>query len=645
MVLNTVKEADLKGKRVLVRVDFNVPVKNGVVTDDTRIKAALPTLQYILSQGASLVVMSHYGRPKGQKNPEFSMAPIAAVFEKELGRKVTLAPDVIGDEVKALVKGLKSGDVLLLENVRWYKEEEANDPAYAKELASYGDVYVNDAFGTAHRAHASTEGVAHYLPAFAGLLIEKEVKFMAPLLENPEHPFVAIIGGSKVSSKISVLKSLVRTCDTIVIGGGMAYTFLKVLGHSVGKSLVEDDYLDTASDFLKAAEEKGVKVILPVDHVCAEAFDENAAPVYVDSQDVPENLMGLDIGEKTVALVIDALKDAKSVVWNGPMGVFEFAKFAKGTEAVAKALAESSAVSVVGGGDSVAAINKFGLASRISHVSTGGGASLEFLEGKTLPGISALEKKTRKIYIAGNWKMNLLPSEAAVYASSLAEAYEKNGCDCRFMVAAPFVDLPGVVEAVKDTPVIVAAENMANHTSGAYTGEVSPLMLKDIGVKTVIIGHSERRQYYGETNEIVNSKVLLALENDMEVVLCVGETLEEREGGKLEEVLRAQLEVGLKGVEPYQMSAVTIAYEPVWAIGTGKTATPEDADDAHAFIRSTVATLFSKDVAKNLIIQYGGSVKAENVKALMAKENIDGALVGGASLTLDKFLPIMAYNK
>ncbi len=645
MVLNTVKEADLKGKRVLVRVDFNVPVKNGVVTDDTRIKAALPTLQYILSQGASLVVMSHYGRPKGQKNPEFSMAPIAAVFEKELGRKVTLAPDVIGDEVKALVNGLKSGDVLLLENVRWYKEEEANDPAYAKELASYGDVYVNDAFGTAHRAHASTEGVAHYLPAFAGLLIEKEVKFMAPLLENPEHPFVAIIGGSKVSSKISVLKSLVRTCDTIVIGGGMAYTFLKVLGHSVGKSLVEDDYLDTASDFLKAAEEKGVKVILPVDHVCAEAFDENAAPVYVDSQDVPENLMGLDIGEKTVALVVDALKDAKSVVWNGPMGVFEFAKFAKGTEAVAKALAESSAVSVVGGGDSVAAINKFGLASRISHVSTGGGASLEFLEGKTLPGIAALEKKTRKIYIAGNWKMNLLPSEAAVYASSLAEAYEKNGCDCRFMVAAPFVDLPGVVEAVKGTPVIVAAENMANHTSGAYTGEVSPLMLKDIGVNTVIIGHSERRQYYGETNEIVNSKVLLALENGMEVVLCVGETLEEREGGKLEEVLRAQLEVGLKGVEPYQMSAVTIAYEPVWAIGTGKTATPEDADDAHAFIRSTVATLFSKDVAKNLIIQYGGSVKAENVKALMAKENIDGALVGGASLTLDKFLPIMAYNK
>ena len=392
MVLNTVKEADLKGKRVLIRVDFNVPVKNGVVTDATRIKAALPTIKYILDNGASLVVMSHFGRPKGQKNPDFSMAPIAKEFQKLLGRDVKLASDVIGSEVDAEVKALKPGEVLLLENVRFYKEEEANDPEFAKKLASYGDLYVNDAFGTAHRAHASTEGVSHYLPSYAGFLIEKEVKFMAPLLENPEHPFVAIIGGSKVSSKISVLESLVKTCDTIVIGGGMAYTFLKVLGKSVGKSLVEDDYLETAKNFLEAAAKKGVKVILPVDHVCAAAFAEDAEPVYVDGEDIPADLMGLDIGSKTVALIIDVLKSAKNVVWNGPMGVFEFAAFAKGTEAVAKALADSDAVSVVGGGDSVAAINKFGLADKISHVSTGGGASLEFLEGKVLPGIKALEK-------------------------------------------------------------------------------------------------------------------------------------------------------------------------------------------------------------------------------------------------------------
>lgn len=392
MVLNTVKEADLKGKRVLIRVDFNVPVKNGVVTDATRIKAALPTINYILENGASLVVMSHFGRPKGQKNPDFSMAPIAKEFQKLLGKEVKLASDVIGSEVEAEVKALKPGEVLLLENVRFYKEEEANDPEFAKKLASYGDLYVNDAFGTAHRAHASTEGVSHYLPSYAGFLIEKEVKFMAPLLENPEHPFVAIIGGSKVSSKISVLESLVKTCDTIVIGGGMAYTFLKVLGKSVGKSLVEDDYLETAKNFLDAAAKKGVKVILPVDHVCAAAFAEDAEPVYVDGEEIPADLMGLDIGSKTVALIVDALKTAKNVVWNGPMGVFEFAAFAKGTEAVAKALADSDAVSVVGGGDSVAAINKFGLADKISHVSTGGGASLEFLEGKVLPGIKALEK-------------------------------------------------------------------------------------------------------------------------------------------------------------------------------------------------------------------------------------------------------------
>lgn len=393
MVLNTIREADLKNKRVLIRVDFNVPLKDGKVTDATRIVAALPTIRYILDQpGTSLVVMSHFGRPKGKKNPDFSMVPVGKKFEELLGRSVKVASDVIGPVVKKEVEALKPGEILLLENVRFYPDEEANNPEFAKELASFGDIYVNDAFGTAHRAHASTEGVAHFLPAYAGFLIEKEVKFMAPLLEKPDKPFVAIIGGSKVSSKISVLESLVKTCDTIVIGGGMAYTFLKVQGHAIGKSLVEDDYLDTAKNFLAAAAKKGVKVILPVDHVCADNFAEDAKPVTVDAIDIPENLMGMDIGPKTTKAIVDALKTAKSVVWNGPMGVFEFAAFAKGTEAVAKALAASGAITVVGGGDSVAAINKFGLADKISHVSTGGGASLEFLEGKVLPGIKALEK-------------------------------------------------------------------------------------------------------------------------------------------------------------------------------------------------------------------------------------------------------------
>lgn len=393
MKLKTIQNVDLENKRVLIRVDFNVPLKDGEVSDDTRIVAALPTISYILSQpGTSVVVMSHFGRPKGEKNPAYSMAPIAQRFSQMLSRPVKLAEDVIGPEVKAEVDNLKPGQVLLLENLRFYKEEEANDPEFAKTLASYGDVYVNDAFGTAHRAHASTEGVAHYLPSVAGFLIEKEVAFMAPLLENPEKPFVAIIGGSKVSSKIGVLESLVKTCDTIVIGGGMAYTFLAVQGHKIGKSLFEEDYLETARSFLKKAEEMHVNVILPIDHCAAKEFGEQAIPILVESVDIPNDLLGMDIGPKTVALIISALSDAKSIIWNGPMGVFEIAAFSKGTEAVAKAVAASQGITVVGGGDSVAAINQFGLAEKIDHVSTGGGASLEFLEGRVLPGLKALEE-------------------------------------------------------------------------------------------------------------------------------------------------------------------------------------------------------------------------------------------------------------
>ena len=380
--INQLSEKDLDSKKVLIRVDFNTPVKDGKVTDNTRIVAALPTIKYLLDKGASLVVMTHLGRPKGEKKAEFSLKPVRDEFEKLLGKKVSLASEV---------ESLKKGDVLLLENVRFYKGEEANDMDFAKTLASYGDLYVNDAFGTAHRAHASTEGVAHFLPSYAGFLIEKEIKFMSPLLEKPEHPFVALIGGSKVSSKISVLESLSKTCDTIVIGGGMAYTFLKVQGHSVGKSLVEDDYIETAKSFLESTKKRGVKVILPLDHLCASEFNENADAVYVDSLDIPSDLMGLDIGKKTVAEIKGAIESAKTVCWNGPMGLFEFEKFSHGTEEVAKALSESDAITVVGGGDSVAAVNKFHLSDKISHVSTGGGASLEFLEGKTLPGIKALE--------------------------------------------------------------------------------------------------------------------------------------------------------------------------------------------------------------------------------------------------------------
>ena len=422
-MIKTVKDVNLKGKRIIMRVDFNVPMKDGVVQDDTRIMAALPTIKYILEQKPrSLVLMSHLGDPgkdvkkaaeKAEKagkaftkadeekfiNGKNRMKPVAEYLEKKLGSKVVFAPDALGQ--KAAVAALPEGGVMMLENTRFHKEETSKDIAeqekMAKELASYGDVFVNDAFGTAHRAHASTATIAKFMKVkVGGFLMEKEVKYLEPMLKNPPKPMVAIIGGAKVSSKIAVLESLLKNASALVIGGGMAYTFLKVQGHKVGKSLVEDDFIDTAKKLLADAKTKGVEVILPVDHVGAAEYSADAAPVAIDGVDIPDNLMALDVGPKTVELYKKAIATAKSIVWNGPVGVFEFESFSKGTAAVAQLVADATgrgAMTVVGGGDSVAAVNKCNLADKMSHVSTGGGASLEFLEGKTLPGIAVLETR------------------------------------------------------------------------------------------------------------------------------------------------------------------------------------------------------------------------------------------------------------
>jgi phosphoglycerate kinase len=393
MAKKTVRDIDLRGKKVLVRVDFNVPIKGGRITDDTRITSALPTLRYILDQkGSSLILMSHLGRPK-KPDTENSLAPVAGKLSALLGRTVTLAKDCVGPAAETAVKAMKPGDVVMLENVRFHPEEEKNDPAFAKALASLGDVYVNDAFGTAHRAHASTEGVAHYLPAVAGFLMEKEIAFLGGVLERPEKPFVAIIGGAKVSTKIAVLESLLPKVSSFIIGGGMAYTFLKVKGIKVGKSLVEEDFLDTARSFLAKAENANVEVLLPVDHKVASEFSEKAKAESVDGVNVPDGKVAMDVGPKSLALFRERIARAKTVVWNGPLGVFEFPEFSQGTLEVARMVAACPGVTVVGGGDSVAAVNQFGLAEKIKHVSTGGGASLEFLEGKQLPGITALAAK------------------------------------------------------------------------------------------------------------------------------------------------------------------------------------------------------------------------------------------------------------
>lgn len=388
----TIRDVPVRGKKVLLRCDFNVPLDKltGKITDDKRIRASVPTIKYLLDNGAAVIACSHLGRPKGEWKPELSLRPVAERLSELLGAPVYMAGDVISESAERGAASLQPGGIMLLENLRFHKEEEKNDPEFAKKLASFADLFVSDAFGTVHRAHASTAGVAQYLPAVAGLLVEKELAVMGEALNSPKRPFVAILGGAKVSDKIGVIDNLLEKVDTIIIGGGMAYTFIKAQGYSIGKSLCETDKLDYASAAIKKAEEKGVKLLLPVDSVTAEEFSADAAPVYRDSQGIHDWEMGMDIGTKTIESFKNAIASAGTVIWNGPMGVFEFPAFANGTEAVAKAIAESGAVSIVGGGDSAAAVEKLGYADKMTHISTGGGASLEFLEGRELPGIACL---------------------------------------------------------------------------------------------------------------------------------------------------------------------------------------------------------------------------------------------------------------
>ena len=392
-----IPDKELKGKKVFVRCDFNVPLDaQQNITSDKRIKAALPTIKYLIDKGAILILASHLGRPKGEVKKELSLAPVQKKLTELLGKEVKLAPDCIGDQVKQLVSALKSGDVLLLENLRFHKEETKNDPAFAKQLASLADIYVSDAFGTVHRAHASTEGIAHHLPAYAGFLIEKELKFLGEALTEPKRPFVAIIGGAKISGKLEVLKSLINKVDKLIVGGGMAYTFFKARGTKVGNSIVEQDLIKDAKEILKTAIDKDVPFLLPLDHVVADKFAADANVKVVPRTTIPDGWQGMDIGPGTIEKFSNAIKDAKTIVWNGPMGVFEMEPFAKGTLEIAKAVAEATengAVSIIGGGDSASAVKKAGLADKMSHISTGGGASLEFLEGKILPGIAILQDK------------------------------------------------------------------------------------------------------------------------------------------------------------------------------------------------------------------------------------------------------------
>ncbi len=389
----TVRDIEVSGKRILMRCDFNVPVDGDQITDDNRITAALPTINYLLEQGASLVMCSHFGRPKGQHDPKYSLAPVAKRLSELLGSEVKLCPEVVGDTATAMAQALKPGQAMLLENTRFHDEETANDPDFSKKLASLGDIFVNDAFGTAHRAHASTVGVADYLPAVCGFLIGKELDIIGGALQNPKRPFVAILGGLKISDKIGVLDSLLEKADRIIIGGGMAYTFLKALGNSVGDSIVDDSRIDYAKSVMSKAEKAGVKLLLPIDNTVGDAFSATCNKMVVSSDKIPDGWSGYDIGPETAALYAQAVKDAGTVIWNGPMGVFELEPFAQGTNTLARAVAQCEGITIIGGGDSAAAVEQLGLADSITHVSTGGGASLKMLEGKVLPGIACLLDK------------------------------------------------------------------------------------------------------------------------------------------------------------------------------------------------------------------------------------------------------------
>ncbi len=633
----TIRDVDLNGKKVLMRVDFNVPLDKttGKVTDDNRIVAALPTIKYALDKNARVILMSHLGRPKDGPDPKYSLKPVVERLSELLGQEVKFSNEFVGPESEKMVGELKNGEVLVLENTRFDKREKKNDPELSAELAKYGDIHVNDAFGTAHRGHASNVGVTQHLLSVAGFLLEKEIEFLGKVIENPEKPYVAILGGAKVSDKIGVIENLINKADKLIIGGAMMFTFWKAMGFETGNSLVEEDKVDLALELINKAKEKGVKLVLPVDTLAAEKIEAGApAETVTSSQGVPAGFMGLDIGPESISLFKSELKNAKTVIWNGPMGVFEIEDFAKGTEEIAKTLAEmKDAVTVIGGGDSAAAIAKFGLKEQVSHVSTGGGASLEMLEGIELPGVKSLaDKKKRPVLIAGNWKMYKTPSQAMSFSRKLLTLVGDHKENVQIAICPTYVCLPGVMDILRETGIKVGAQNMWPKDEGAYTGEISPDMLKELEVEFVILGHSERRAYFGETDDFVNEKVKVALKKGLTPIFCLGEVLEERESGKTFDVLKRQTLEGLKGLSADEMLETVVAYEPVWAIGTGKVATPEQAQEAIAFIRSIISEMFGEATAEKVQILYGGSIKPDNFEGILAKPDIDGGLVGGASL-------------
>lgn len=633
----TVKDIQLTGKRVLVRVDYNVPMNDkGEITDFIRIEASLPTLHYLLDQGAAVILMAHLGRPKGKVNPKFTLKPVAEALSQLIHRPVQFCPDCVGKDAQDAAAQLRNGDILLLENLRFHPEEEKNDPHFAQELAALGDVYVNDGFGVSHRAHASVEAVTHYLPAVAGFLLEKEIAYLGNAVDKPQRPFAAIIGGAKVADKIAVIRSLIKKADVILIGGGMANTFLAAKGYNLGKSLVEKESLGIAKDLLAEAAAQKTKMLLPVDLIMAASFSNEADHEAEDLDALNPDYMALDIGPKTAELYARTLAGMKTIVWNGPMGVFEMPNYAEGTRRVAEAMAASDGITIVGGGDSAAAVKQMGLADKMSHVSTGGGASLEYLEGKVLPGLAALDDLRTPI-VAGNWKCHKTVAEAMELAHQVAHGTEMARAEV--VLFPPFTALESVAAMVDEDGIGYGAQDIFYEDEGSYTGAVSGPMIAEIGSRYVLVGHSERRKFFHETNDLVVKKVLAAFRNDLDPVLCVGEDADEHENGSTKDKILSQLTPVLNVLTDGQIQHLLVAYEPVWAIGSGKSAEVRNAVAAADLIRKAVAEKFGKEAARRVRILYGGSVTSENAHAFH-EDGIDGVLVGGASLSAQEFCAI-----
>ena len=633
----TVKDIQLTGKRVLVRVDYNVPMNDkGEITDFIRIEASLPTLHYLLDQGAAVILMAHLGRPKGKVNPKFTLKPVAEALSQLIHRPVQFCPDCVGKDAQDAAAQLRNGDILLLENLRFHPEEEKNDPHFAQELAALGDVYVNDGFGVSHRAHASVEAVTHYLPAVAGFLLEKEIAYLGNAVDKPQRPFAAIIGGAKVADKIAVIRSLIKKADVILIGGGMANTFLAAKGYNLGKSLVEKESLGIAKDLLAEAAAQKTKMLLPVDLIMAASFSNEADHEAEDLDALNPDYMALDIGPKTAELYARTLAGMKTIVWNGPMGVFEMPNYAEGTRRVAEAMAASDGITIVGGGDSAAAVKQMGLADKMSHVATGGGASLEYLEGKVVPGLAALDDLRTPI-VAGNWKCHKTVAEAMELAHQVAHGTEMARAEV--VLFPPFTALESVAAMVDEDGIGYGAQDIFYEDEGSYTGAVSGPMIAEIGSRYVLVGHSERRKFFHETNDLVVKKVLAAFRNDLDPVLCVGEDADEHENGSTKDKILSQLTPVLNVLTDGQIQHLLVAYEPVWAIGSGKSAEVRDAVAAADLIRKAVAEKFGKEAARRVRILYGGSVTSENAHAFH-EDGIDGVLVGGASLSAQEFCAI-----